>query len=98
MSRLPTVTNLVLVLLKNLTHFVSPAVGNPQIASPVPTSHTTTELSSCPPRDARDIRCTISLVSRSQTIMSAANPMNVICPDARYLPSAETHRHETSSV
>ena len=30
--------------------------------------------------------------------MSAANPMNVICPDARYLPSAETHRHETSSV
>ena len=68
MSRLPTVTNLVLVLLKNLTHFVSPAVGNPQIASPVPTSHTTTELSSCPPRDARyfpsalnDSDCTFTL-------------------------------------
>ena len=46
----------------------------------------------------RLMRCTMVRACRSQTIMSALNPMLVICPDARNAPSREIARQETSSL
>ena len=46
----------------------------------------------------RLMRCTMVRACKSQTIMSALNPMLVICPDARNAPSREIARQETSSL
>ena len=46
----------------------------------------------------RLMRCTTLRACKSQTIMSALNPMLVICPDARNAPSREIARQDTSSL
>ena len=46
----------------------------------------------------RLMRCTMVRACRSQTIMSALNPMLVICPDAKNAPSREIARQDTSSL
>ena len=50
---------------------------------------------SCLQTLCRAIRCFSSKVSKSQITMSAAKPMYVFWPDARYLPLHDTARHDT---
>ena len=100
----PPVTSRKFVLLKKRRHLVRPGAGVPHTALPDATSQMTSELSSCPPREARyvpsyekassatftlcrDMRWTMARASTSQTIMSAAKPMFVICPEASMRPS-----------